>query len=129
MISRFLTTTHTRKTAFSWPSTKFHALQRTVKPGWGLRVKRDEIKGGNASSSRHGGKTIPAQDENRKRQRGSNEKGGEGGGSEPQRAKEGGRGCAHTPTQKETQRLDSIEISMFRSITGRNHSELSSTTI
>ena len=68
-----------------------------------------------------------AQDENRKRQRGRNEKGGEGGGSELQIAKEGGRGCAHT--LKETQRLDSIEISMFRSITGRNHSELSSTTI
>ena len=59
MISRFLTTTHTRKTAFSRPSTKFHALQRTVKPGWGLSVERDEIKGGNAASSRHGGKTIP----------------------------------------------------------------------
>ena len=36
---------------------------------------------------------------------------------------------AHTHTLKETQRLDSIEISMFRSITVRNHSELSSTTI
>ena len=36
---------------------------------------------------------------------------------------------AHTHTLKETQRLDSIETPMFRSITGRNHSELSSTTI
>ena len=36
---------------------------------------------------------------------------------------------ARTHTLKETQRLDSIEISMFRSITGRNHSELSSTNI
>ena len=36
---------------------------------------------------------------------------------------------AHTHTLKETQRLDSIDISMFRSIKGRNHSELSSTTI
>ena len=45
------------------------------------------------------GKTIPvvlrtAQDENRKRQRGRNEKGGEGGGSELQRAGED----AHTHT-------------------------------
>ena len=108
MISRFLTTTHTRKTAFSRPSTKFHALQRTVKPRWSLSVERDEIKGGNAASSRHGGKTIPvvlirtAQDENRKRQRGRNEKGGEGGGSELQRPKEGGRGCAHTHTKRDT---------------------------
>ena len=83
MISRFLTTTHTRKTAFSRPSTKFHALQRPVKPRWGLSVERDEIKGGNAASSRHGGKCLrTAQDENRKRQRRINEKGGEGGGSE-----------------------------------------------
>ena len=43
-----------------------------------------------------------AQDENRKRQRGRNEKGGEGGGSELQRAKEGGRGCAHTHTKRDT---------------------------
>ena len=35
----------------------------------------------------------------------------------------------HTHTLNETQRLDSIEISIFRSNTGRNHSELSSTTI
>ena len=45
MISRFLTPTHTRKTAFSRPSTKFHSLKRQVKPGWGLSVERDEIKG------------------------------------------------------------------------------------
>ena len=101
MISRFLTTTHTRKTAFSRPSTKFHALQRTVKPRWGLSVGRNEIKG--EMPPPVDGKTLPvvlrtAQDENRKRQRGRNEKGGEGGGSELQRAKEGGRGCAHTHT-------------------------------
>ena len=59
MISRFLTPTHTRKTAFSWPSTKFHAHQRPVKRGWGLSAERDEIKGDNATSSRHGGMTIP----------------------------------------------------------------------
>ena len=103
MISRFLTTTHTRKTAFSRPSTKFHALQRTGKAPLGSerRARRDQR--GNAASSRHGGKTIPvvlrtAQDENRNRQRGRNEKEGEVGGSELQRAKEGGRVCAHTHT-------------------------------
>ena len=47
--------------------------------------------------------------------------------SESERGRE--RMRTHTHTLKETQRLDSIEISMFRSITGRNHSELSSTTI
>ena len=48
--------------------------------------------------------------------------------SSRERKRAGEDAHTHTHTLKETQRLDSIEISMFRSITGRNHSELSSTT-
>ena len=94
-------------------------------------MRRDQR--GNAASSRHGGKTIPVVSldgpgRNRKRGRERKEKGGEGGGSELQRAEEDAH-STHTLTLKETQRLDSIEISMLKSITRRNHSELKSTTI